>query len=296
MRKFSPSFSAHIASGATTLCNCWLIERRDGINLGFCDHDLPLEFNGQKYLPAHGLDSSEVSAKLGSQVDTSEISGILHSAAISEEDILLGRYKNAKVTTLRVNWRDVSMREILRVDNIGEITRQDQVFRAELRSQQEVLNIPKGRRFQPGCDTLVGSPRCGINIEATNFKGQAIVVALEGRFAIEVSGLGAFAADWFSKGKVVWSSGKRSGLIDAINSHSLRAANALLVFAEPVGDWAVAGNQLSVYVGCNRLFSTCKDKFSNSANFQGFPHIPGNDFLLSYPRSGDVLSGTALIK
>jgi len=247
-------------------------------------------------LPANGLDGSEVSAKLGTQVDTSEVTGILHSSALSEEDILLGRYRNAAVTTFKVNWRDVSVREIMRNDSIGEIVREDQIFRAELRSQQEVLNIPKGRRYQSGCDTLVGSTRCGINIEDAAYKGAAQVVSVTGRFSISVSGLSGFATGWFTRGKTLWNSGKRSQLSDAVNSHSLDGGIVSLTFADPVGDWVATGDMLSVFVGCNRLFSTCKSKFSNSANFQGFPHIPGNDFLLAYPRAGDELNGTALVK
>lgn len=296
MRKFSPAFATHIASGATTLCNCWLIERTDGVSLGFTDHDRTLKFDGQEYAPAHGLDGSEVSAKLGAQVDTSEITGVLHSLAISEEDILLGRYRNATVSTFRVNWRDVLVREIMRVDTIGEITRQDQIFRAELRSQQEKMNIPKGRRYQSGCDTSVGSARCGINIEGASYKGAAQVQQVLGRFSVQVSGLEGFTSSWFSFGNALWTTGKRIQLKDAINGHEFSDGIVSLVFDEPVADWIETGDQLDVYVGCNRLFSTCKTKFSNSLNFGGFPHIPGNDFLLSYPLASDELSGSRLFK
>ena len=296
MRKFNPQFASHIASGATTLCNCWLIERNDGISLGFTDHDKNLEFGGQQYFPANGLDSSQVSAKLGSQVDTSEVTGILHSRALNEDDILLGRYRDAKVTTMRVNWRDVSVREIMRVDFIGEITREDQIFRAELRSQQEVMNIPKGRRYQSGCDTSVGSVRCGIDIDTPVYRGEAQVEMVNSRYSIEVSGLGSFAPGWFSFGTANWISGKRALLKDSIKSHKSSGSNAILTFEDVVGDWVINGDRLSVFVGCNRTFSTCKNKFANALNFQGFPHIPGSSFLFSYPLAGDDLNGSPLIK
>ena len=61
---------------------------------------------------------------------------MLHSEAITEDDILLGRYDGAAVETWRVNWRDVSQRLLLRRATIGEIVREDGVFRAELRSGQ----------------------------------------------------------------------------------------------------------------------------------------------------------------
>lgn len=37
---------------------------------------------------------------------------------------------------------------------------------------------------------------------------------------------------------------------------------------------------------CDQRFETCRDVFSNTANFRGFPHMPGNDFVLAGPAAG----------
>lgn len=34
---------------------------------------------------------------------------------------------------------------------------------------------------------------------------------------------------------------------------------------------------------CDQRFETCRDTFANTENFRGFPHIPGNDFVLAGP-------------
>ena len=34
---------------------------------------------------------------------------------------------------------------------------------------------------------------------------------------------------------------------------------------------------------CDQRFETCRDVFANTENFRGFPHLPGNDFMLSGP-------------
>ena len=34
---------------------------------------------------------------------------------------------------------------------------------------------------------------------------------------------------------------------------------------------------------CDKRFSTCRDVFSNTENFRGFPHMPGNDAVISGP-------------
>lgn len=39
-------------------------------------------------------------------------------------------------------------------------------------------------------------------------------------------------------------------------------------------------------LGCDKRWATCVGTFSNGINFQGFPEIPGDDFLTAYPAEG----------
>jgi uncharacterized phage protein (TIGR02218 family) len=53
----------------------------------------------------------------------------------------------------------------------------------------------------------------------------------------------------------------------------------------------------SVTPGCDKSFSTCRTKFGNGINFRGFPHIPGNDFIIGGVRPGDgALDGGSLFR
>jgi hypothetical protein len=219
VRTLDLGFKSHIESGATTLATCWKITRKDALVLGFTDHDVTLGFTGTSYAPAHGLDGSEAPQKLGAQVDTVEVLGVLNSEAITEADIDAGLYDGAEVETWRVNWRDVSQRLLLRRATIGEIVREDGAYRAELRSGQQALNQVRGRIYSVYCDAVLGDARC-----------------------------------------------------------------------------TVAHDHPSFGLGCDRALGTCRDRFDNVANFRGFPHIPGNDFVLRYPRTGDALDGAALFK
>ncbi|MDX5493645.1 MAG: phage BR0599 family protein, partial [Alphaproteobacteria bacterium] len=31
----------------------------------------------------------------------------------------------------------------------------------------------------------------------------------------------------------------------------------------------------------DKQFTTCRDRFANAVNFRGFPHMPGNDFVMA---------------
>lgn len=296
MRNLSQDFADHIASGTTTLAKCWRITRTDGVIYGFTDHDVALSFDNTVFDPAYGADGSEVAQKMGAQVDTSEIIGIVHADKIDEEGILLGRLDGAVVETWEVNWRDVAMRELLRRDTVGEIVREDGVFRLELRSAQHAMNVPKGKLYQALCGTKLGSSQCGVDVEQAGFKTATTIVRVLGRQSIAVSLPAGFETGWFDYGKAVWTSGKRDGVSDRIVSQKTSAGETHLEFDGPVADWVNAGDGLTLYVGCDRRFSTCRQKFSNMENFRGFPHIPGNDFVLRYPSAGTSFGGRALVR
>lgn len=296
MKDLSPEYRTHVQSGATRLCTCWRITRQDGATLGFTDHDRELSFDGSTFEPAFGLDGAEQVAKLGGQVDTGEVLGILSSDAISEEDISLGRYDGATVETFSVNWADPNVRLVLRTDTIGEIVREDGIFRAELRSPQEQLNVTKGRRYSPLCDAVVGDTRCTVSLDDPAYKTTATIAEILGRHTLKLILADDFASGWFSFGMATWASGKRIGLKDRINDHAKRAGNHQVVFSEPVGDWVEIGNELGLTAGCDRTFAACDDKFANRLNFRGFPYIPGNDAMLRYPKAGDSFAGRPLVK
>jgi uncharacterized phage protein (TIGR02218 family) len=295
MRVLEPGLAAHLASGATTLATCWRIERKDGVLLGFTDHDEALGFDGTDYLPAHGLDGSEAPSKLGSQVDTAEVIGVLSSDAIAEDDILLGRFDGAEVVTFRVNWRDVSQRFVVRRATIGEIVREDGVFRAELRSGQAALNVPKGRVYQALCDAELGDARCGVDLTDEAYRAEAVVAEVLDRFWLRVEGISDFDEGWFAFGMAAWASGRREGLRDRVVTAERLGGADLVGFAAPVGEWVAEGEALVLTAGCDRRFATCVERFGNAANFRGFPHIPGSDFVLRYPREGNVRDGRKLV-
>lgn len=296
MRALEAGFAAHLASGATTLATCWRIVRRDGLVLGFTDHDEPLGFGADTYTPAHGLDGSEAPSKLGAQVDTSEVVGLIHSDAIDEADIVLGRYDGARIETWRVNWRNPDERMLVRESTIGEIVREDGAFRAELRSGQAALNQAQGRLYQPLCDAELGDARCGVDLESAAFRATASVIGVRDRFRIAVEGIAGFAEGRFALGLAAWANGKRDGLRDRVLSAERLGGVDVLGFAAPVGDWVAEGDVLTLTAGCDRRFATCRTRFANAENFRGFPHIPGNDYVLRYPKSGDVLDGGKLVE
>ena len=92
MRELPSSLKKHLESGATTLCQCWKIERSDGVVQGFTDHDQSLSFDNIEFQASSGLTASETISSLGLSIDSSEVDGALQSDVISEEALHRGAY------------------------------------------------------------------------------------------------------------------------------------------------------------------------------------------------------------
>jgi len=103
MRTIPQNLAAHLTEGATTLCYCWRLIRRDGTAFGFTDHDRDISFGGTTYAARSGLEAAEATAELGFAVGGGEVAGALVSAGLTEDDISSGLYDDASVETWLVN-------------------------------------------------------------------------------------------------------------------------------------------------------------------------------------------------
>jgi len=294
MRALDPGFAAHIAGGQTTLATCWRLTRADGVVMGFTDHDRALSFDGSEFSPLAGFEGAEVAARLGAEIDTSEVVGVIEDEKITAEDIRLGRYAGARIETWRANWRDPAVRQLMRADTVGEITEEDGLFRAELRSAHGALNVVRGRLYQRSCDAELGDARCGIDVEAAaNWRDVTVSDVIDEHFLV-VTGIEDTDPGWSAFGTLQWTSGTRVGFTDRIASQDRDDLGDRLGLDPNLRGSVAAGDAGRVTVGCDKQFSTCRDKFANTLNFRGFPHVPGSDFILKYPRKDDPLDGRAL--
>lgn len=290
MRDIPQDFAAHLAGETTTLCRCWRLVRRDGLVLGFTDHDVDLAFGETVFAARTGLEAAEANAELGFAVSGGEIAGALVSAGIAEDDVEAGLYDDAGVETWLVNWRDPSQRILLDLHSIGEITRADGAFVAELRGLAHRLDEERGRLYRAACSADLGDGACGVAVTPT----EGVVAQTDGALMLVAPALEGFALDWFTGGALTFASGANAGLKIEIRLH--RAGGALDLWRR-TPRMIAPGDGFSVTPGCDKRFSTCRDRFGNAVNFRGFPHMPGNDFILRVPTEGEPgLDGGSLFR
>jgi uncharacterized phage protein (TIGR02218 family) len=133
MRSLPSALAAHLAGEATTLCRCWSLTRRDGLVLGFTDHDRDITFDGIQFLARAGLEAAEATAELGFATGGGEVLGALSTSGLGEQDLSRGLYDDARVALWLVNWVDIGQRVLLDTGFVGEVRRSDNHFSAELR-------------------------------------------------------------------------------------------------------------------------------------------------------------------
>jgi uncharacterized phage protein (TIGR02218 family) len=294
MKSIPAGLASHLAGGVTTLSRCWKLERRDGVVLGFTDFDRDLSFDGVVFQAGSGFNATAIEAQLGLAVSNLDVDGALSSSAITEADLHAGRYDDASVTIWLVNWGNVADRVTLRKGHLGQVSRGKLAFQAELRGLAARLDQSAGRIYQRTCMWDLGDSRCGVNLAAVNKTATGTISALVDRFGFQATGLTAIEAGALARGRLLWLTGLNAGIAVEIKTHSLSGAIARIGIALPMGASLAVGDTFQARVGCEKTKDACSKKFGNIVNFGGFPDMPGNDFAMSYPNTGDQNDGGKL--
>lgn len=291
MRDIPAAFAAHLAGGVTTLCRCWSLRRRDGLALGFTDHDRDLIVAGLVHEARTGLEAAEASAELGFAVSGGDVAGALSSLGLTEADIAGGLYDGAAVETWLVDWTNPETRLLLDLATIGEVRREGDAFVAELRGLTHRLDAERGRTYRATCSADLGDARCRVDLDAWLTEGR--VTAIPEPATLSAVLAGAFADGLFTGGRLTWTGGANAG----------HAADVRLQLGSLIELWTTPprpvapGDAFTLTAGCDKRLATCRDRFANTANFQGFPHMPGNDAVARVvPGSEAVLDGGSLFR
>ncbi|HHB81310.1 MAG TPA: DUF2163 domain-containing protein, partial [Aliiroseovarius sp.] len=218
-----PDFQAHVEAGLTTIARCWALTRADGTRLGFTDHDRDLSFYGLSFKADTGLTARAVLQPTGLSVDNSEAIGALSDASITEADIRAGRYDGAQVEAWLVNWADVDQRALQFRGALGELTRAEGGFQAELLGLAEALNQPQGFVYQRACNAVLGDARCQLDLSIPGYVEERVAEEVEGGVRFRFSGFTGFDDRWFERGRLVVLSGAAEGLSGHVKNDRLSA-------------------------------------------------------------------------
>lgn len=294
---YPEGMKAHLASGVTTIARAYAVTRQDGLVLGFTDHDRDLRFEGIVFRADTGLTAKALQTATGLSVDNSEAFGALRSDAITDADILAGRYDGADVRAWLVNWADPEMRVLQFRGSLGEITRAGSAFSAELRGLSEALNRPQGWIYHGRCSAVLGDARCRFDLSLPGYAVEREVEAVEGGRVFTWADFATHEPRFFEKGRFEVLTGAAAGLVGVVKGDlPLDAVGRQVELWQALGAPIAPGDRVRLTAGCDKRAETCRLRFHNLMNFRGFPDIPGEDWLMSYPVAAGVKDGGSLKK
>jgi len=288
------SLQSLIDSNAFRFCRLWQVTRVDDVSFYFTDHNMPVEFFGTTYIPAH-FDASSREEKAGFSSDSVELKGFLAADAITKEELRARMFADADVTVRVVDWRypfaGAYRTDVMKIESVkytGEI------WEASVLGLSGILKRKVGKVLNRDCNVLrVGDLRCLVDIEAHRVTGEITAIDETNRvFQTDLTD----ADGLYHMGMLLWTTtGGGLGLNDTFETEVKQYLNAngqiTLQIRTPY--LAQVGDTFSIIPGCSRSREDCrgvagtggKPWVDNILNFRGSPNMPGARLLLKSPDS-----------
>lgn len=285
MKTISGALLTNIQSETPTLATLWKITRTDGQVFRFTDHDTDIVVTDGTYIAKSGYSPTTIVSTEGLSVDNLTLETILDADAITETDLISGKFDYADVEIYQVNWASPSWssKVFLKRGTFGEVKTGKVMASVEFRGLSQHLNQVTGRMYTLNCDTDLGSTRCGASLVSYTVSGAVTAVIDSDTFRDNSTADIINKADgWFSYGLLTWLTGNNAGRNVEVKKFTVSGSDFTFDLIEPMWDAIQVGDTFSVYAGCDKTFETCKTKFSNGVNFQGFQNIPNSDTIFSY--------------
>lgn len=150
---------------------------------------------------------------------------------------------------------------------VGPLTVAGHEIAMGIKSDLELLDVqmPRNVHSESCIHTLYDA---GCNISAATFTVTGNTTANSTAFNVNCNL--AQTAGYFNLGVMRYSSGQNNGVQRTVRVHS----NGVLTVMQPFAVAPTVGDLFTVRPGCDKLFATCGAKFTNTANFRGYPYIP----------------------
>lgn len=268
--------SSLLTNRVLRLATCWEIARSDGVFLRFTDHDETVQvgLGGQVYTPADGFSASARQRQSALRPANFEARGIISINAVVEDDIRAGRFRNAAVTEIAVDWSYPWAGPIVVSRYIIEtMTWNGEFWTAQITSMAARFKNKVGSVYSRTCRWTLGDAQCKAAIGESSLSVAAVVDVLT-----KFTSTGSFSADFFAYGLLEWTSGANKGIKQEVATFD--EATNTYVLRIPTPNPIVVADSFKVIVGCDKTLTQCRDKFDNVLNHGGFPHMPGNDRLI----------------
>jgi len=248
------------------------ITRLDSVVLRIAEADTSITASAQTFLPLNGCEISAVKH--------------LYNGGMGSMELAFAHSDGGTIDTFELNtgfWDGATVQMYL-VDRSSATTLGDALFTGIIDTVSLDLIGSRGsfdirgltaqgeafiQTFQPMCRTDLFSSLCQLN--ENDFDHAGTVGTILDRFNVTIAGLGAPPADgWFNQGTFITESGFKGTIANWVQS------TLKLTTYQPVCmSRLTAGEDITLYPGCDKTAETCRVKFNNRINHQAEAHFLG---------------------
>lgn len=284
MRPADPALIAMLASGRPfAFQDCYTFWLVTGDILRYTDGQQPIRFqppeepspalysaaevviSGMKMRSARGLEVDEqdcsFSAKPSTTVQGMPLMvafryGVFDGGIVARDRVYMQDFGSPVLGSIRLFAGRVST-----IDPGGDTT-----AIMKVKSELIVLDQPMPRnKFQNSCKNVWGDAGCTIN------KGDyAVTDTVDMGSTKQIIITNSATAGVYDQGTITMETGVNVGQSRTIR----RSTGTSLILTFPFDLDPNTGDQFKIYPGCNLTMDDCVNKFSNLANFRGFPFVP----------------------
>jgi uncharacterized phage protein (TIGR02218 family) len=299
MRRTPQALLAHLQQPVTSTCRLLKFILTDGRTVGITTLDRDVIYQGVNYSAANGFDSSTIATDAGLSVDNGEARALVAAVdGITAQDAIGGAMDNARWELRLVNWRDLSMGDmLLDSGDIGQVKVVDnQVYIPELLSFSMRLRQAIGHVWSRRCRAAFGSPAnsqtgCGVEASALWVPGTVTgVSAGDVRRLFSGADIIGLTPEPFP-GRVRWLTGDNASLKEwQIEAYGDATGTVALFEALPFN--IEVGDMFEIRKDCNKSPSDCI-AYGNLINYKGEPFIPVGDGLETMTPSAQTFVGVS---
>lgn len=279
MKTFTPSLAGQYSAPTTTLATLWRVERRDGVVLGYTDHDQDVVIDGVTYQAMGGLSATTVDSTTDFEGDTLDVTAFLDVAG--EVALEAGDFDDAAILIAEYNWTSPPASlapdqvNILRRGYLGQVQRTQGRFTAEILGLVQRLRTRLGAVVSPTCRYRFGDAFCTKPLGPLTHTGTLTAVSGSQPHVVAVDSASPVPAGLYNFGEIRFTSGDNAGRQMDIRTWSQQTLRLMRPLPFPMA----VGDAYTAIEGCDKRFQSCVERFANGINFGGEPHVPGTDKL-----------------
>lgn len=277
MKSAGPALITLLAGHQFLMADLYTFTLASGSMLRYASADFDIVSGGNTFIGSGPrMKRGRTRILRGVEVDTLDVSMFADTTDLVNgvpmlQAIARGVFDGAKVRLERAfmaNWGDTSAGTVVLFSGrVAETSISRTEAKLTVRSDLELLNVQMPRNlYQPGCVHTLYDGGCGV---VKSSKGIASSVASGTTRSVVNCGLTA-AASFYDQGTITFTSGQNAGVSRTVKAYT----PGVLTLSYPLPVVPAIGDGFLAYPGCDKSLATCAAKFSNAANFRGYPFIP----------------------